>query len=131
MLRAYISLLQDDWSDHIPILELVYNSIKNMSIGFALVQLIYTQLGPQDILEQILNLDAINPGNSKNETMEEWLEKSQNRLCNAMELIRNVTTIQKKYYDQHHSTLPPYKVGNFVTLRLDLYPMAIIHHNKL
>lgn len=87
MLRAYVSPLQDDWLDHIPILELAYNSAKNVSTGFAPIQLIYTQ--PQDILEYILYLDAIHPGNSKRETAQEWLEKSQNRICDAMEAIRN------------------------------------------
>ena len=63
MLRAYVSPLQDDWSDHIPILDLAYNSAKNVSTGFAPVQRIYTQ--PQDILERILSPDTIHPGNLK------------------------------------------------------------------
>ena len=129
MLPAYVSPLQDDWSDHIPVLEMAYNSAKNASTGFAPVQLIYTQ--PHDILERILNSDTINPGNSKRENVQKWLEKSQNRLRDAMEAMQYATKIQKKYYDKCHSGLPPYKVGDFVTLRLDLHPIAIIWHNKL
>ena len=129
MLRAYVSLLQDDWSDHIPILELVYNSTKNVSTGFAPIQLLYTQ--PQDILERILTPDAIHPGNSKRETVQEWLEKLQNKIRDAMETMRYAVICQKKYYNQCHSKLPPYKIGDFVTLRLDLHSIAIIRHNKL
>ena len=33
--KTYVSPLQDDWSDHIPILELAYNSAKNVSTGFS------------------------------------------------------------------------------------------------
>ena len=58
-------------------------------------------------------------------------EKSQNKIRDAREAMRYAIISQKKYYDQHHSGIPPYKAGDFVTLRLDLHPVAIIRHNKL
>ena len=39
--------------------------------------------------------------------------------------------MQKKYYDKKHAPLPPYKIGDFVCLRLDKHPLSVIKHNKL
>ena len=47
MVRAYTSPMQDDWADHLPMVQLECNSTRNMS-GYSPVKLIYAQL--QDVL---------------------------------------------------------------------------------
>jgi len=45
--------------------------------------------------------------------------------------MRLAAWVQKKYYDARHGPLPPYSVGDFVSLRLDRYPNANVRFNKL
>ena len=53
MLRAYLSPLQDDWVKWLHLVELVYNTAKNVSTGEIPVALLYAQ--PHDILKWLLD----------------------------------------------------------------------------
>jgi len=52
------------------------------------------------------------------------------RLSDARESIRYATLLQKRHYDANHSAIPAYKIGDYVTLRLDRHPTSL-RHNKL
>jgi len=122
-----MSPLQDDWSDHLALLELAYNSARNVSTEFSPVELLYIQ--PHDVIQRILNPRALGE-NPQKEAIEEWLERAQIRLNDARESIRYAARLQKRYYDAKHSPIPPYSIGDYVILRLDKHPTSLCH-NKL
>lgn len=51
-LRNYINRKQNDWSKHLYLIELAYNTAKNSTTGFAPYGLLYSQ--PQNPVERIL-----------------------------------------------------------------------------
>src|SRR5258706_18683 len=127
MLRAYLSPLQDDWVKWLHLVELAYNTAKNVSTGEAPVALLYAQ--PHDILKRLLDPKDIGI-NPQKESVEEWLEKIRNKILDAQESIRYATLLQKKYYDDRHSPLEQYKLRDYASLRLDKHPTSV-RHNKL
>ena len=44
----------------------------------------------------------------------------------TIESMTYVAHMQKKYYDKKHVLLPPYKIGDFVSLRLDKHLLLVI-----
>ena len=129
MLRAYTSPMQDDWCEHLPLVQLAYNTAPNSSTGYSPIQLLHIQ--PHDVMQKIMHPHAVDGGNLQKESVEEWLEKARNKLEDAKEAMRLAAWLQKKYYDARHGPLPPYSVGDFVSLRLDRHPNAAIRLNKL
>jgi len=127
MLRAYTSPLQNDWSDHLVLLKLAYNSAQNVSTEFSPVELLYIQ--PHDVIQRILNPRVLGE-NLQRETIEEWLEQAQMQLNDAREFIRYTVHLQKKYYDARYSPIPSYSVGDYVILRLDKHSTSL-RYNKL
>ena len=85
MLRAYLSPLQDDWVRWLHLVELAYNTAKNVSMVEAPIALLYVQ--PHDILQRLLHPKDIGI-NPQKESIEEWLEKSKNKILDAQESIR-------------------------------------------
>jgi hypothetical protein len=59
------------------------------------------------------------------------MEDVSMRLADAKEAIARSFSTYKSYYDKTHKPLPEYKVGDFVSIRLDRHPVAIIKRNKL
>lgn len=129
-LRAYVAPRQNDWSKYLHMMELAYNTARNVTTGFAPYELLYAQ--PQNPVHRILasdlpNLDDIN----ENFAASDLLEASQIRLKDAQQAIIKATEAYKRYYDGRHSPIFPYKVGDYASIRLDKHPVAIIKRNKL
>lgn len=108
-------------------IQLAYNTATSVSTGFAPYELLYVQ--PQNIVERILRPQA--PPTHDNPAASEWMEDVSMRLADAKEAIARSFSTYKSYYDKTHRLLPEYKVGDFVSIRLDRHPVAIIKRNKL
>src|SRR5258705_12818938 len=128
MLRAYTSPLQDDWVMFLPMVALAYNMACNVSTSKTPVEMLYIQ--PHDVLKRLLQPQEIDNKNGQKETIEVWLEQVKIRISDAQEAIRFAAALQKWYYDSKHGTLPDYKVGDYVSVRLDKHP-SFVRHNKL
>ena len=99
---------------------LAYNTAHNISTNETPMQLLYIQ--PHDVLKRLLQPKVISEENSQKEAVEIWLECAKMKISDAQEAIRFAATIQKKYYDSKHGALPNYKLGDYVSLRLDRHP---------
>jgi hypothetical protein len=106
---------------------LAYNTATSISTGFAPYELLYAQ--PQNIVEQILQPQT--PPTYDNLAASEWMEDISIRLADVKEAIARSFSTYKSYYDKTQKPLPDYKVRDFVSIRLDRYPLAIIKRNKL
>jgi len=129
MLRAYTSPMQDDWYERLPLVQLAYHTASNSSTRHPLIQLLHIQ--PHDVVQKLLHPHVVDGGNPQKESVEEWLERAQNRLEDAKKRMRLAVWMQKKYYDARYGLLPPYRVGDFVSLQLDRHPNASVRFNKL
>lgn len=129
-LHAYVAPRQNDWSKYLHMMELAYNTARNVTTGFAPYKLLYAQ--PQNPVHRILtsglpNLDDIN----ENYAASDLLEATLVRLKDAQQAIVKATEAYKRFYDGRHSPMHPYKVGDYASIRLDKHPVAIIKRNKL
>ena len=82
-------------------------------------------------MQKLLHPHVVDGDNPQKKSVEEWLERAQNRLEDTKEAMRLVAWMQKKYYDARHSSLSPYRIGDFVSLWLDRHPNANVRFNKL
>lgn len=132
-LRNYVSPRQHDWSKHLYLIELAYNTSKNASSGFSPYELLYAQ--PQDPVERLLRphippmIDDIDM--DVHEGADDMLLDNAARLRDAQQAIVKAMESYKSYYDRRHGPTPQYKVGDYASLRLDKHPVAIIKRNKL
>jgi len=92
MLRAYTSPMQDDWCEHLPLVQLAYNTASNSSTGHSPIQLLHIQ--PHDVVQKLLHPHAVNGDNPQKESVEEWLERAQNRLEYTKEAMRLAAWMQ-------------------------------------
>lgn len=132
-LRNYISPRQNNWSKHLYLMELAYNTSKSATTGFAPYELLYAQ--PQNPVEQILR-PHIPPasedfGMDVNESTDDLLRDKATRLKDAQQAIVMAMGAQKEYYDRRHGPMPKFKAGDYASIRLDRHPVAIIKRNKL
>jgi len=126
-LRVYPSPMQDDWSDHLPLVELAYNTAKSVTTGFAPIKLIYIQ--PQNIIARLVSPTKVTTTLSDDTAA--FLDVAKNRIVDAQDMIRLAVASQKQYYDARHTPPTQYKVGDLVCLQLDKHPIAAIKVNKL
>lgn len=132
-LRNYISPRQNNWSKHLYLMELAYNTSKSTTTGFSPYELLYAQ--PQNPVERILR-PHIPPasedfGMDVNESTDDLLLDNATRLKDAQQSIVMAMSAQKEYYDRRHGPMPNFKVGDYASIRLDRHPVAIIKRNKL
>ncbi|MDB5851806.1 MAG: hypothetical protein JWP29_5558 [Rhodoferax sp.] len=125
-LRAYTSPMQDDWVEHLPMIELAYNSARGVTTGFSPFELLYAQ--PQDIVSRLLTPNVIT---ENNDSAKDFMEMAANRIKDAQEMIRLAVASQKKYYDKRHSPMTDWKKGDLGALRLDLHPVSAVKVNKI
>ena len=62
--------------------------------------------------------------------MEIWLERTMMRISNAQEAIRFAAVLQKKDYDSRYGAQPKYKLGDYVSVRMNRHP-TFMRYNKL
>jgi len=127
VLWVYISLMQDDWVYHLPMMELAYNTARSISTGFAPIELLYIQ--PHDMIQRLLSPDGIVDG--ANDSVADFLDQAKTHIEDARDAIRVTAKAQKRHYDNRHSEIHKFKVRNFKVLRLDLHPIVAVKTNKL
>jgi hypothetical protein len=69
--------------------------------------------------------------NLNDATADECMQETRNRLSDAKEAITQAFHTYKHYYDLNRSSIPKYKVGGFVSIRLHKHPVSIIKASKL
>ena len=94
-LRAYTSLMQDDWVYHLPIMELAYNTARSVSTEFAPVELLYIQ--PHDLIWWLLSPDGIMDG--ANDSAVDFLDQARTHIEDAQDALRVAAKAQKRHYD--------------------------------
>lgn len=132
-LRNYVSPRQHDWSKHLFLIELAYNTAKNTTTGFAPYQLLYSQ--PQNPVERLLRPNI--PPAAEDFDMDvsgladDIMLQNAAILQEAQQAIVKATDAQKQFYDRRHGPIPKYKVGDYASIHLDRHPISIIKRNKL
>jgi hypothetical protein len=101
MLRAYISLNQDNWDELLPYAELAYNSSTNASTQFTPYEL---DLGQNPVLP--VNLVAVGSDplpdlDSTNDAVETMMNNMRKSLATARDNLIVAQERQKKYADEH------------------------------
>lgn len=90
-LRAYTSPMQDDWVYHLPMVELAYNTAKNVSTGFSPIELLYIQ--PHDMIQRLLSPNGVVDG--ANDSAEDFLDQAKTQVADAREAIMIAAKAQK------------------------------------
>ena len=115
LLRLYV--VNDEWVECLPFVELVINNSPNSSTGFSPNQLIF--IDPPDPLPTICHpppLPSVTPD------VDARLTLAKDRVDQARDRLDLASRLQKKYYDLRHSQRP-LAVGDQVLVLLDDHPI--------
>jgi hypothetical protein len=124
--RVYVGDKQQ-WHRHPHLIQLAYNTATSVSTGFSPYEILYAQ--PRNIVERILRPET--PPTHDNLAASEWMGDVSMQLADAKEAIARSFIGYKSYYDKTCKPLPEYRVGDFVSIRLNRHPVAIIKRNRL
>lgn len=113
LLRLYV--INDDWVDCLPFIELLMNNTQNTSIGLSPNQLVFIDPpDPVPILDRPPNADV--PDVSTR------LAMAKARIQLARDNLARTSAAQKRYYDRQH-TNTPLVAGDRVFVLLDHHPI--------
>ena len=110
MLRSYINVNQNDWDDHLAVLEMAYNNSKQTSTGFSPY---YLNTGQEMQMPLDLALGAARA--CKNPEAADRIIELRKNLQLAKDSIRKAQQRQGHYADQHRRDVV-FKVGDRVLL---------------
>lgn len=116
-----------DWSSSLLYVEIAMNSMKNGSTGFTPYDLLYTNnSGPYNQLQQA----AIRSGTEVDD-VDDILTLAKARLSEAKDCIQHAHDLSKAQYDNRHTPLKIWKVGDYAKIRLSSRPIKIVDSSKL
>jgi len=100
VLRAYVSVKQDNWCDLLPYAELAYNSSKNASTGYSPY---FLDLGQDPVLPASLIAigDSAISGEGGNAAVESMIKSMRHSLAVARDNLLKAQERQKKYADEN------------------------------
>ena len=109
MLRAFVSPRQDDWEEHLPLLEFAYNNSKQASTGFTRFVLCYGR-HPATPFSRSL------PKSGHVPAADTYISGLQSAMRAAKQAVHNAQAQQAIAANRHRSADVPYQVGGLVLL---------------
>jgi hypothetical protein len=125
MLRSYVSSLQDDWDELLPLMEMAYNNAVQASTGFSPYYLNTGRDFPTCLRQAITHV-----GESSTPATGVLLQRWENALTKAKENIEAAQLRQQYWANQHRRDLT-YKVGDQVWLSTENLRSAMVGTPKL
>ena len=102
-LQAYTNYQQDDWSSLLPLAEFAYNNTTNETTR---VSLFFTNKGYHPSFMAELNEQVSSP------EAQRFILDLDNPHIELKQSIAKAQEHNQKYADEHHSPVPPLKIGN-------------------
>ena len=109
MLRAFVSPKQDDWSEHLPLLEFAYNNSKQASTGFTPFVLCYGRHPATPFSHSL-------PKSGHVPAADTFISGLQTAMREAKQAVHKAQAQQAVAANRHRSADVPHQVGDIVLL---------------
>ena len=109
-LRSYVNYHQDNWDQHLPLIEFAHNNVIHTSTGYSPFYLNYGQHPRTPIITEL------GPECNLNDTAANVITKLYDTLEQALLNIEKAQQQQVKYANQHRRDFEPFNVGDLVLL---------------
>ena len=109
MLRAFVSPRQDDWAEHLPLLEFAYNNSKQASTGFIPFEMCYGRKPATPFTRAL-------PVSNHVPAADAFIENLQSTMRLAKQAVHTAQAQMAAAANQHRSADIPYEVGDVVLL---------------
>lgn len=125
MLRGYVSALQDDWDEWLPMMEMAYNNSIQASTGFSPYYLNTGRDFPTGLRQAVGQI-----GDISTPAVGVLLQRWEDALAKAKENIEAAQARQQYWANQHRRDLT-FKVGDLVWLSTENFRRAMVGTPKL
>ena len=109
MLRAFVSPRQDDWAEHLPLLEFAYNNSKQASTGFIPFEMCYGRKPATPFTRAL-------PVSNHVPAADAFIENLQSTMRLAKQAVHTAQAQMAAAANKHRSADVPYEVGDVVLL---------------
>ena len=109
MLRAFVSPRQDDWAEHLPLLEFAYNNSKQASTGFTPFEMCYGRKPATPFTRAL-------PVSNHVPAADAFIENLQSTMRLAKQAVHTAQAQMAAAANKHRSADVPYEVGDVVLL---------------